>query len=285
LENTLVNQGGLLLSPWVEQFVPDLGVIYSSVNQLAFVAPGVIPGTTSTGIFTQNSHRWNIELGLGYRVGLPFGMQAQFRVPFDIAQGEATFGGTTDRSSNAGGLGDISFGLQKQILYEESWWPAIILNANYKAATGSSNLAQTQVSTFPFAVGTGSGFPEFFGGITFQKRQDPLVFLANVEYYHNFEAKIAGVKQTQGDSVEVRLSPILAASPDTSLRVAWDTFLQQNSTVNGRTVPGSNETISFLEFGVGSNLSARWFMDASVGIGLTHDSPSFRALVQFPFRF
>jgi hypothetical protein len=278
LENTLINQGGLLLAPGVKQFVPDLGVVYSDQYQLAFIAPGVIPGTTSTGIFT-------VELGLGFRIGLPWGMQGSVRLPFDWSEGQARFGGTTSVSSTKMGIGDVSFGLQKQLVYEDATWPAVIVNGNYKAATGSSNLQQVQISTFSFAAGTGSGFPTFSGGITLQKRQDPLVFLGNVEYYHNFPAKIAGVNEKLGDVVELRLSPILAASPDTSLRVAWDTFFQADNTVAGQRIKGSSQTISFLEFGVGSNLSAHWFMDASVGIGLTRDSPDFRALVQFPFRF
>ncbi len=285
LENTLIVQGGLLLAPWVSQFVPDFGIVYSDLDQLAFVSPGVVPGTNSTGIFTQRSHTWNLELGLGYRIGLPYGMQAFFRVPFDWAQGESTFAGIAGRGNTVTGLGDISFGLQKQLAYDSSWWPAVIINANYKAATGSSPFAVTQVSSFPFSVGTGSGFPTLSGGIVLEKRQDPLVFLANLQYYHNFPAVLGGVNQRLGDTTEIRFSPILAASPDTSLSVAWDTFLEQNSSYGGATIKGSAETISFLEFGVGSNLSARWFMDASVGVGLTHDSPGFRALVQFPFRF
>ena len=267
------------------QLVPDAGVVYSSQDQLAFVSPGVIPGTTGTGIFREQLHRWDVEFGLGFRIGLPYGFQASIRIPYDWTQGSATFGGSTNRTVTRNGVGDLSLGLQKQVLTEDAGWPAVLLNANYKFATGSSSLTVPQVATYPFGVGTGSGFPTFSGGITVQKRQDPLVFLGNLQYYHNFPATIGGVNQTLGDSVEVRLSPILAASPDTSLRVAWDTFFQQANTVAGRQVPGSSQTISFLEFGAGSVLSARWFMDASVGIGLTKDSPSFRALVQFPFRF
>jgi hypothetical protein len=285
LENTLINQGGLLLAPWVMQLVPDFGVTYSEQDQLAFVAPGVIRGTTNAGIVTQRSHNWDAEMGLSLRMGLPFGMQGQIRVPFDWAQGQAVLGGSTVVSNSRTGLGDIAVSLQKQLLVEDSFRPAVIANINYKAASGYSPLNVRQVTTFPFAAGTGSGFPTLSAGIVAQKRQDPLVFVGQIEYYHNFSETIDGLSQRPGDTIEMKFSPILAASPDTSLRVDWDTFFSFDNTINNHSVPGSGQTVSFLDIGVGSNLSARWFMDASVGVGLTRDSPGFRALLVFPYRF
>ncbi len=284
LENSLVDQGGLLLPPYVAQFVPDFSFAYQSTDQLAFVGLGAI-GNTSTGPFTQRSHRDLLEWGLGFRLGLPYETQVSIRVPFDLDLGQATFAGTTTRYSNAGGLGDISLAVQKQVWHEKGWQPDVLLSASYKAATGSTSLAQAQVSTFPFAVGTGSGFNSLTGGITALKRQDPLVFLGQVFYTHNFPATIAGVSQTPGDAFEYRISVNLAASPDTSLRFAWDTTFQEKATFGGVTSPGSQQTFSFLEVGVGSVLTPRLFLDAALDIGLTRDSPDFRAMLTLPFRF
>src|SRR6185312_290155 len=98
--------------------------------------------------------------------------------------------------------------------------PDLLLNLSYKAATGSTSATERQVSTFPFAVGTGNGFNTIGIGATALKRQDPLVFLGAVNYFHPFSAKIAGADQTIGDIFELRLAAILAASPYTSLRIA-----------------------------------------------------------------
>src|SRR6185437_6652574 len=51
LENTLVDQGGLLLPPYSVQFVPDFSFAYSSIDQLAFFGP------TGT-IVRQRSHQY-----------------------------------------------------------------------------------------------------------------------------------------------------------------------------------------------------------------------------------
>jgi hypothetical protein len=278
LENTLVNQGGLLLPPYTVQLVPDVSYAYQDLFQLAFAGNG-------TSLVTQRSRRDLFEAGLGLRVGLPWETQFSVRVPYGWDSGQTTFAGTSTIGSRSSGIGDVTVGLQKQIWHESGWTPDLLLSLVYSANTGSSSLSMPQVSSFPFSVGTGSGFNSIIGGITALKRQDPLVFLGSFNYQHSFAATIGGRNQQIGDAYEFRLSPILAASPDTSLRVAFDTTFQTRGSISGSQVPGSDQVISFLEFGVGSVLSAKLFLDSSVAIGLTKDSPNFRLLFSLPFRF
>lgn len=277
LENTLVDRGGQLLPPYVFQLVPDFSFGYQSEDQLAFLNNG--------SIVRQQSHRDLLEWGFGFRIGLPWETQVGFRVPFDLNYGTATFGGTNTFSSNRGGLGDVSLTLQKQVLHEKGWIPDLLVNLNYTAATGSTSLSQRQLSTFPFAVGTGSGFNSLGAGVTALKRQDPLVFLGGLQYTHSFPSTISGVQQTLGDQYFFRVEAILAASPDTSLRVGWLTTFQQKDTVRGFSEPGSGQTISNLEIGVGSVITPKIFLDAALLVGLTHDTPDFTALISLPFRF
>ena len=251
LESTLIDQGGALLPPWSMQLVPDFGYTYQSLNQLSFVGPNAI--------VTQRSSRSILDFGLSFRIGLPWDTQFTFRLPFTWAQGNATFAGAIDRTSSRGGLGDISFGLQKQVLRESGPIPDLLVNLNYRAATGGTSLTETPLSTFPFAVGTGSGFNSLVVGATVLKRQDPLVFLGSLSYIHTFPATINGADQQLGEAFEFRFSPILAASPDTSLRIAWDTTIQGNGTYRGRTINGSNQVISFLELGLGTVLTSQLF--------------------------
>jgi len=284
LENTLVDQGGLLLNPWSQQIVPDFSYAHQSIYQLSFAAPNLLPAGIGNPV-TQKLNRNLLEWGLAYRLGLPWDTQLNIRIPVDLDYGSSTFAGTTNVNQNRGGIGDFSLNFQKQVLHEKGAIPDLILNVAYKANTGSTYLATRQVSTFSFATGTGSGFNSLQGGLTALKRQDPLVFLGAFSYTHNFAATIAGANESIGDSYFFRVAAILAASPDTSIRIGWDTTFEQEGSVNGRSVPGSNQQVSFMEFGVGSVLSARWFLDASVNIGLTRDSPDYTFLISFPYRF
>jgi hypothetical protein len=286
LERTLVEQGAQLLPPYAFQLVPFADYSYQGDTQLSFVAANqLFPGATGQQLVTQRTRRDTIDGGLTFRLGLPWETQVNFRLPFVWSRGEATFAGVETKSRSTSGIGDISINLQKQVLHERGWLPDVLLNAFYVADTGRSSLTRPQVSTFNFSTGTGSGFNVLGGGITVLKRQDPLVFLGAFNYAHSFASTINGLKQQPGDAYSIRLSPILAASPDTSLRVAWDTTFQQRGDIGGRTVRGSDQVISFLEFGVGSVISRNLFVDASIAVGLTRDSPDFRAMVLFPYRF
>jgi hypothetical protein len=284
LENTLVDQGGLLLSPWSMQIVPDFSYSHQSLDQLSFVSPNLLPPGVGNPV-TQKATRDLLEWGLGFRLGLPWDSQISIRLPFDLDYGSATFAGASGVSQNRGGVGDFSMTFQKQVLHEKGPIPDVLLSLTYKANTGSTSFATRQVSTFPFATGTGSGFNALTGGVTLLKRQDPLVFLGAIAYTHNFASTINGISQTPGDAVFTRVAAILAASPDTSLRIGWNTTWQQDAAVRGTSIPGTNQQISFMEFGVGSVLSARWFLDAAVDIGLTRDSPDYEFLISFPYRF
>lgn len=285
LENTLIDQGALLLAPWTMQVVPDFSYTYQAINQLSFVSPSVVPGAVGNSLLLQNSRRSLLEWGLGFRLGLPWETQLDIRVPVGLDFGSATFGNGYTANSTRGGIGDVSVGLEKQIFHEQGLLPDVLLNLTYKSNTGNSNVAAPQVSTFPFAVGTGSGFNTLTGGVTLLKRQDPLVFLGGLSYTHSFPSTIAGVSENNGDSFNARFGVVLAASPDTSLRVEWLTSFQQQSTVSHRSIPGTNEEVSALQFGVGSVITPRLFMDAAVNIGMTPDTPGFEALISFPYRF
>jgi len=81
------------------------------------------------------------------------------------------------------------------------------------------------------------------------------------------------------------IQAVLAASPDTSLRFGWNTTYQQKGEFNHTTLPGSDQTFSYLELGVGSVLTSRLFLDASLDVGLTRDTPDFQFTISFPYRF
>ena len=67
--------------------------------------------------------------------------------------------------------------------------------------------------------------------------------------------------------------------------MAWNTTFQQQGTFAGRTVPGSEQEFSTVEFGVGSVITPKLFLDASLLVGLTRDTPDFTFLISFPYRF
>jgi hypothetical protein len=270
-----------VLGKWQLQFVPDFNYVYQSLDQLAYVNLG----NGAFGPVTQRSHRDLAEAGFSFRLGLPWESQINVRVPFDWTGGQATFAGSETAHSSASGIGDVSVNVIKQVLHEHGYLPDLLVNVAYSANTGSSAQSKAQISSFPFAVGTGYGFNTLSAGMTLLKRQDPIVVLGAFTYTHSFSNQFQGVNIQPGDSAEIRIGPILATSPDTSLRVMFDTAFQGRQQNNSRGVAGSEEVISVLEFGAGIVISPHVFLDASVGIGLTPDTPNFRAALSLPIRF
>ena len=278
LENTLVNQGGQLLPAYSYQIVPDFSYAHQSFDGLAFTNGGAT-------IVRQQSQRNLLEWGLGFRIGLPWETQFGIRVPLDLVSGSGTLAGSNASTNNRGGLGDLSLTLQKQVVHEKGWLPDVLVNAGYKANTGSTSLTQRQPSTYPFTVGTGSGFNAVFGGVTLLKRQDPLVFLVGASYQHSFPNTIGGVDQNVGDQYGFRAEAILAASPDTSLRFGWLNTFQQRNTVRNVALTGTSQQFSSLELGIGSVITPKIFLDAALLVGLTRDTSDFTILFSIPFRF
>jgi hypothetical protein len=286
LERSLVQQGGLLLPPFSFEFVPEILYTLQTRDQLAIVAPGVIPGG-GTAITQQRSRRDLLEFGATFRVGLPWESQAEIRVPYAIDWNETTFGGGVAKTSrNTADFGDVEIGLSKQLLHERGWLPDLLGSVRWKTQTGRSDQAAAVQSTGAFSgSGAGTGFDAVQGALTAVKRQDPLVFVGTLSYTANLSDTIGGVDTDPGDAIGIRLGTILAASADTSLRFAIDTSFVERTAVAGRRVPGSDQVVSTLEVGIGSVLSPRIFLDVFAGIGLTTDSPDFRVGVSLPIRF
>ena len=155
------------------------------------------------------------------------------RVPFDWSGGQATFAGSQTVHSSASGIGNVSVNVIKQLLHEHGYLPDVLFNVAYTADTGSSSRSKAQISTFPFAVGTGYGFDTLSAGVTLLKRQDPLVLLGAFTYTHSFSNQFLGVNVQPGSSAEIRIGPILATSPDTSVRILFDTAFQSRERDNG----------------------------------------------------
>ena len=271
LERSLVEQGGQLLPPFVYEVVPQ--VVYTHQAQNNFTITG-------SGAFGPIRNRRDIlESDLILRAGLPFDAQVDFTLPFTNEWRDVTFG-TQTQSRTDTGIGDISFGLSKQILYEKGWIPDAIAAVRYQAATGSAHFnLGGQIS------GVGTGADSILGALTLIKRQDPLVFFGGPSYIHSFTATDGSIKFSPGDAIDLRAGTILAASPDTSLRFAFDTsFVEKNST-NGVRNAGSDQVISFFEIAASSILTERILLDFAFDIGVTRDAPDFRMILQLPIRF
>lgn len=271
LERTLVRTGGLVLPQGTYEVEPRLQYSYRGSQGLNIVSIG-----GAGQVAEQDISGNHLEASLAFRAGLPWAMQADIRVPYVWThEDRATLGAVRD-SERISGLGDIEVGLAKQLMDERGRRPALLGSLNWKSTTGEHELGR---------LSPGSGFPQLQAAVTAVKREDPLVFFGAASYTWIFERKRGGAEVDPGDAVGLKVGSLLAASPETSLRVAFDLTRSGRSRIAGASVPGSDATTAVLELGLGTLLSARTLLDVELGIGVTPDAPDFRVRLALPIRF
>ena len=271
LERTLVRAGGLVLPKGMFELEPRLQYSYRGFEGLRIVTVGGVAQ-----IAPQDISRNQLEASLALRAGLPWSMQAEIRVPYVWANEDRTTLSASRESDSVSGLGDIELALAKQFLDERRGRPAVLGSLNWKSVTGEHELGR---------LSPGSGFPQLQGALTAVMRQDPLVFFGTASYAHVFKRDRGGAEVNPGDSIGLKVGSILAASPETSLRAAFDFTRTSRARVGGASVAGSDATVGIVEIGLATLLTGKTLLDVELGIGVTPDAPDFRVRLALPIRF
>jgi len=116
-------------------------------------------------------------------------------------------------------------------------------------------------------------------------REDPLVFFFSPSYTWIFKDQKNGIDVDPGDVGGWKAGTLLAASPETSLRAAFELSRSARTKLAGQSAPGSDTTVGILELGFAKTLGRRTLIDVELGIGVTPDSPDYRVRIAVPVRF
>lgn len=271
LERSLTRAGALLLPSGILEVEP--GITYARREDAAprFVTSG---GTTFVGETELNANSLTANLAL--RLGLPQDSQLEIGLPYrwrDVESVTSVGFAPTDASSESGsGLGDVRVGLAKTLLRENLWRPDLVGRITWDTDSG-----RAQENGVPL----GAGFHELTGSLTATRRQDPLVFVGGLSYEYVFEKD-----QIQpGQIFSANFGSFIALSPETSLRLQLFGSHQKETTLLGRKISGSDQTVGTFLIG-GSTLVARGtLLNLSLGIGLTDDADDFSLTLSLPIRF
>ncbi|MGQ0653029.1 MAG: transporter [Betaproteobacteria bacterium] len=270
LERTLVRTGGLVLPRGRYEFEPRIEYSYRGSDQPRIVTVGGVAQIAQQDL-TQNK----LEASLGIRAGLPWSMQAEMRLPYVWLHENRAEGGI-GQSERRSGLGDVEIGLARQLAVEQGGRPAVLGSLNWKTTTGNND---------PGRLSPGSGFPQLQGTVTAVKREDPLVFFGAASYTAILERERSGSDVDPGDALTLKAGTILAASPETSLRAAFEVGRVSRTRIGGSSVAGSDATVGVLELGLATLASTRALLDIEIAIGLTPDTPDFSVRLALPIRF
>jgi hypothetical protein len=269
LERTLVREGGLVLPRGVIEVEPRLQYTYSGSQGISAVSVGGL-----IEIVQQDIRRNELEASVGIRMGLPASFQADVRVPYAGANENRAIPNAVSDSERVSGWGDVELGLTKQILVERRG--GLLASLFWKSASGRHELGR---------LSPGSGFPHLQAALTAVRREDPLVYFASATYTRVFEREKSGSEVDPGDAIGLRAGTLLAASPETSLRAAFELSRTGRTAVAGVDVPGTDATLGILELGLATLVTRRTLLDIHLGIGVTADAPDFRLRLALPIRF
>jgi hypothetical protein len=224
LERTLVQQGGLLLPPWIFEVEPGFTYSYTGSNTLEFTELG-----GETAIVQTDANRDTLETSLNLRIGLPWALQVEVHVPYLFDDEDIVSGGRVIRRGDAG-LGDIQISLTKQMLAQNERLPSLLATVAWKTASGDSD--------GDLSLGTGAHSIQLAGTAVIAR--DAMVYVGTLSITESFEGEQSGRNYEPGDNLGIRVASILAVSPDTSLTFALDTEYIDDAEVEGERVAGSD---------------------------------------------
>jgi hypothetical protein len=292
LDQALIVRGGLLLPQGMLEVDNSTSFFNSTSDRININGFAILPVLVVGDIASQRIRKNLLLPTFTTRLGLPGRFQFESYIPYGYENFSTVDANNVQTSQSTFGLGDIAFGLSRQLVYEHTKCPDLLANVRFKTTTGvdSFNLTSSQTAL-------GTGFYAVQGNLTAAKSNDPVVFFGNLSYTANLNGTHS-VQSTDaqgqpitvpghfqpGDAIGFQLGSILALNPETSMTIGWDQRFTRATSLNNVQIPASNLIEGSLRLGVSYLYAQGRMIDLSFGVGLTPDTPNLQFSVGIPFR-
>ncbi|HMF54626.1 MAG TPA: hypothetical protein VK593_09765, partial [Edaphobacter sp.] len=292
LDQALLVRGGLLLPPGTVEIDNTASYFSSSSDRVSIDGFALLPVLVVGDITSQRVRKDLLLPTFSTRLGLPYRLQFDTYVPYGYQLNRTTDATNKQTSQSTFGLGDIAFGLSRQLTLEHGRFPDLLANVRFKTTTGidSFNLNSSQTAL-------GTGFYAVQGNLTAAKSNDPVVFFGNLSYTANLNGThtiptndpnnpgsttVGHFKP--GDSVGFQIGSILSLNPETSMTIGWDQRFTRSTTLNDQLIPASYLVEGSLRLGASYLYAPGRTIDLSFGVGVTPDTPNLQFSVGLPIR-
>ena len=279
----LEEQRGVLLP--AGQLVVQPGFQFTNVGRNLvdvsgfFPIPGLIFGRIETASINRNFYTTSLDLRYGVHRRAEFEVTVPYTWRAD--RSETDLGGPNERVTGIrdSGIGDLTFGVNTQLLYQRKWWPDTVLNLLARAPTGTDPF---DVHGNELAFGTGTW--GFNGGFTMVRSLDPAVIYGSLRYLWDVERNTNGLDVDLGDGFEYTAGLAFSLNE----RLAFTTSLQHTilgrARINGDKIAGSDINAARLFLGGSYRMTETMTANLALGIGLTDDAPDFSIELSLPLR-
>lgn len=287
-------------------FEPSAQYVHSTNNQVALVGYTILPAITIGLINIQRVESNLDNFTFTGRYGITSRLEFEVGVPYVVANTTTEtrpLAGTSNANDffNASGsdLGDVEVALRAQLNHFKGDNTVYLATLRFKTHTGT-NIFEEPVDPntgLQTGIPTGSGFNAVQGGLTFLKPSDPAVFFGGVAYTKSFSRF---VNENYGDVypgsiLDLNIGMGLAINDKASFSIGYQHSVVEQTDQRFGTMT-VNQTqfeithlgtiqLGTLRFGISYQLSKDTYLNTTIGIGVTRDSPDLEATVRLPIRF
>jgi hypothetical protein len=264
-----LRQEAILLKPGEHQV--DWGLSYSVYN-LNAALPVVNKSGDIVGVANERIRLQLMTIPFAVRYGLCDGLQAYVNLPLGWSNDETTTDTGESHTNNFVSMGDISAGLNYQIMKGcGAYVPDVIASLGFIAPTGHATFATSLLA--PNSA-LGQGFWDITASILAVHTIDPVIFYYGAGYVHRFDASFGNnLDVDPGQEFDYVFGVGFAANPWV---VVSGTFIGNYLTrygVNGVSLPGSD--LDLMRFRVSVTMvKDKHIIEPYGEIGMTPDSPS-----------
>ncbi len=319
-----VQQGGVLLQRDQLVLEPTLAYGFSSNSRLILTGFSILPLLVLGTIEAEKVDQTTFSPAIGFRYGIRRGIQMDFRLPGALINTTRTRvlsdeTGQRSVSGESSGIGDVSFGLSYQFLYERAWFPDMVFRLGGSAPTGRSqfDIFEDIIATGQFetidqfeeqltAQGTalGSGRWSVDATITGVKALDPAILFGTVGFRYSppttetvlrltanptnpREIIVVPQESELGGTSGFSVSLGMAISLNNQLSMNWSFAQNYRFSVesNGQKVPDSQVNAASFNMGFNIAVTPRITTNIQGSIGITPDAPDFGFSLTVPVSF
>lgn len=287
-------------------FEPAAQYVHSTNNQVALVGYTILPAITIGLINIQRVESNLDNFTLTGRYGITSRLELEVGVPYVVANTTTEtrpLAGTSTANDyfNASGsdIGDVEVALRAQLNHFKGDNTVYLATLRFKTHTGSDIFDEPVDKNTGLQTGvpSGSGFNAVQGGLTFLKPSDPAVFFGGVAYTKSFSRFVNENYGYiyPGSILDLNVGMGLAINDKASFSIGYQhSIVTQTDQSSGTMVVNQTQyeithigtiQLGTLRFGISYQLSKDTYLNTTIGIGVTRDSPDLEATVRLPIRF
>lgn len=270
---------------------PEFGIVRENVATLSARSFELATGFayTKNNSLIQNDR--TISAFTAGRFGILDGVELGFNVPYYYGYRYTQLGPTETVSNRAASLGDATVQLTALVSKETPVLPAVNVSVGAMLPTGAR----------PFYLGPGFSVggnpidPLFgrqsrgewaaFTNLQFVKTYDPIVLFFGVGVEHAFSTSVQGYKIEWPLRYTYNAGLSFVVSPTSTLGFALIGSYQGDLRVNGVRARNSQSEPIIARFSLSQRLAQDFYIEPSIGIGMSNDAPNVNAAMALRKRF